>query len=84
MELSFGLILNIVIAIYLFVDAKKRDKSSFFWAIFGLIFGPIVLGIYFIQTGRKGIGWLIIILALIWFIIAIVLGILAGIIGLLF
>ncbi|MCA0989760.1 hypothetical protein [Pseudalkalibacillus hwajinpoensis] len=84
MELSFGLILNIVIAIYLFVDAKKRDKSSFFWAILGLIFGPIVLGIYFIQTGRKGIGWLIIILALIWFIIAIVLGILAGIIGLLF
>ncbi|MYL64576.1 hypothetical protein GLW07_14560 [Bacillus hwajinpoensis] len=84
MELSFGLILNIVIAIYLFVDAKKRDKSSFFWAIIGLIFGPIVLGIYFIQTGRKGIGWLIIILALIWFIIAIVLGILAGIIGLLF
>ncbi|MFP3471320.1 hypothetical protein R0J90_14865, partial [Micrococcus sp. SIMBA_144] len=74
MELSFGLILNIVIAIYLFVDAKKRDKSSFFWAIIGLIFGPIVLGIYFIQTGRKGIGWLIIILALIWFIIAIVLG----------
>ena len=84
MELSFGLILNIVIAIYLFVDAKKRDKSSFFWAIIGLIFGPIVLGIYFIQTGRKGIGWIIIILALIWFIIAIVLGILAGIIGLLF
>ena len=84
MELSFGLILNIVIAIYLFVDAKKRDKSSFFWAIIGLIFGPIVLGIYFIQTGRKGIGWLIIILSLIWFIIAIVLGILAGIIGLLF
>ncbi|WP_226658743.1 hypothetical protein [Pseudalkalibacillus hwajinpoensis] len=84
MELSFGLILNIVIAIYLFVDAKKRDKSSFFWAILGLIFGPIVLGIYFIQTGRKGIGWLIIILAVIWFIIAIVLGILAGIIGLLF
>ncbi len=84
MELSFGLILNVVIAIYLFVDAKKRDKSSFFWAIIGLIFGPIVLGIYFIQTGRKGIGWLIIILALIWFIIAIVLGILAGIIGLLF
>ncbi|MCA0172506.1 hypothetical protein [Bacillus sp. RAR_GA_16] len=84
MELSFGLILNIVIAIYLFVDAKKRDKSSFFWAILGLIFGPIVLGIYFIQTGRKGIGWLIIILALIWFILAIVLGILAGIIGLLF
>jgi len=84
MELSFGLILNIVIAIYLFVDAKKRDKSSFFWAIIGLIFGPIVLGIYFIQTGRKGIGWLIIILSLIWFIIAIVLGILAGIFGLLF
>nr|WP_255648162.1 hypothetical protein [Pseudalkalibacillus hwajinpoensis] len=82
--MSFGLILNIVIAIYLFVDAKKRDKSSFFWAILGLIFGPIVLGIYFIQTGRKGIGWLIIILAVIWFIIAIVLGILAGIIGLLF
>ncbi|MGG1685106.1 hypothetical protein [Pseudalkalibacillus sp. NRS-1564] len=84
MEMSFGFIVNVVIAIFLFIDAKKQDKSSFFWAIIGLIFGPIVLGIYFIQTGRKGIGWLIVVLAVIWYIIAIVFGILAGIIGLLF
>lgn len=82
MELSFGFIINIAIAIYLFMDARKRDKSAFFWAIIGLIIGPIVLGIYFIQTGRKGIGWTIVILSIIWYIIAIVFGILAAILAL--
>lgn len=83
MELSFGFIINVAIAIYLFVDARKRNKSAFFWAIIGLIIGPIVLGIYFIQTGRKGIGWTIVILSVIWYIIAIAFGILAAIFGLL-
>ena len=82
MDPSFGFIINVVIAIYLFIDARKRDKNAFFWAIIGLIFGPIVLGIYFIQTGRKGIGWLIVILAIIWYIIAIVFGVMAAIFGL--
>ncbi|TKD72082.1 hypothetical protein [Pseudalkalibacillus hwajinpoensis] len=83
MDPSFGFIINVAIAIYLFVDARKRDKSAFIWAIVGLIIGPIVLGVYFIQTGRKTIGWVIVILAIIWYIIAIVFGILAAIFGLL-
>ncbi|WP_347551069.1 hypothetical protein ABFG93_04710 [Pseudalkalibacillus hwajinpoensis] len=83
MELSFGFIINLVIGIYLFMDARKRNKSAILWGILGLIIGPLVLGIYFIQTGRKMIGWIIVILAIIWYIIAIVLGILGAIIGLL-
>ncbi|WP_270181450.1 hypothetical protein [Alkalihalobacillus sp. CinArs1] len=84
MELSFSLLINIVIAIYLYVDAKKRDKSAILWAILGLIIGPLVLGIYFIQTGRKLIGWIIVIFAIFWVILIIILGVLGAIAGVLF
>ncbi|WP_377889897.1 hypothetical protein [Alkalihalobacillus sp. R86527] len=84
MELSFGLLINIIIAIYLYVDAKKRDKSAFVWAILGLIIGPLVLGIYLIQTGRKLAGWIIVIFAIFWVILVIILGVLGAIAGLLF
>lgn len=81
MELSFGLILNIVIAIYLYVDAKKRDKSAILWGILGLIIGPLVLGIYLIQTGRKLAGWIIVIFSIFWVILAIILGVLGALVG---
>ncbi|WP_409252665.1 hypothetical protein V1502_01675 [Bacillus sp. SCS-153A] len=81
MEFSLSFIINIIIAVYLFVDARKRGKNPWLWAILGLIFGAIVLGIYFIQTGRKGIGWTIVILSILWFILAIILGIAGALFG---
>ncbi|MBD8067941.1 hypothetical protein [Bacillus sp. PS06] len=63
MELSFGLLLSIVICIYLAIDAPKHGRSPWLWAIFGFIFGPIVLGIYLIVTGRKLLGWIIVIIS---------------------
>ncbi|EDL63531.1 hypothetical protein [Bacillus sp. SG-1] len=81
MEFSLSFIINIIIAIYLFVDARKRGKNPWLWAILGLIFGAIVLGIYFIQTGRKGIGWTIVILSILWFILAVILGVVGALFG---
>ncbi|MGD7024810.1 hypothetical protein FZC79_21405 [Rossellomorea vietnamensis] len=83
MEFSLSFIINIIIAVYLFVDARKRGKNPWLWGILGLIFGAIVLGIYFIQTGRKGLGWVIVILAILWFILALILGIVGALFGLL-
>ncbi|TLS35585.1 hypothetical protein [Pseudalkalibacillus caeni] len=80
MELSFGLILNIIIAIYLFVDAKKRDRSPILWGILGLLFGLLPLGIYLIITGRKLWGWILVIISILYFIFAVI----AGIFGILF
>lgn len=60
MEFSFGFILSILIAIYIFIDAPKHDKNRWLWAILGFLFGPLVLGIYFILTGRKVAGWIIV------------------------
>ncbi|MGD6805083.1 hypothetical protein [Rossellomorea aquimaris] len=83
MEFSLSFIINIIIAVYLFVDARKRGKNPWLWGILGLIFGAIVLGIYLIQTGRKGLGWVIVILAILWFILALILGIVGALFGLL-
>ncbi|MCL6573977.1 MAG: hypothetical protein K6T88_20220 [Bacillus sp. (in: Bacteria)] len=58
MEYS-GLLIGIIIAIYLAIDAPKYNKRPVLWAIFGFLFGPIALGIYFIQTNRKVIGWIL-------------------------
>ncbi|WP_066174341.1 hypothetical protein [Bacillus marinisedimentorum] len=80
MEFSIGLIINIAIAVYLAIDAKKHGKSSILWAILGFIFGFLALGIYFIMTGRKVAGWIIVIASILWFII----GLIFGFIGLLF
>lgn len=64
MELSFGFIVSIVIAIYLAIDAPKFNRSPWLWGILGFLFGPIVLGIYLIATGRKVVGWIILIIAI--------------------
>lgn len=65
MEFSFGFILSIAIAIFLAIDAPKHGKNPWLWGILGFVFGPIVLGIYFIKTGRKVAGWIILIIAII-------------------
>ncbi|MGM0847290.1 MAG: hypothetical protein ACQEUT_20215 [Bacillota bacterium] len=83
MEFSLSLIINIIIAIYLFTDAKKKGKNPWLWGILGLIFGAIVLGIYFIQTGRKGLGWTIVILSILWYILALVFGLIGALFGVL-
>ncbi|WP_421382925.1 hypothetical protein ACOJQI_01675 [Bacillus salacetis] len=83
LEFSLSFIINIIIAIYLFVDARKRGKNPWVWGILGLIFGAIVLGIYLIVTGRKLWGWIIVILSILWFILALILGIAGALFGLL-
>lgn len=79
MELSISLIISIVIAVYLAVDAKKHDKSPVLWAILGFIFGFFALGIYFIRTGRTIMGWIIVVFAILWFILMFVVGIFGAI-----
>jgi hypothetical protein len=45
-----GLIIGIIIATYLAIDAPKQNMRPVLWAIVGFLFGPIGLGIYLIQT----------------------------------
>ncbi|WHY77417.1 hypothetical protein QNH20_25720 [Neobacillus sp. WH10] len=71
MKLTFGLIVNIIIVIYLFLDAPKHNKSRWLWAILGLVFGLIALGIYLIQTGRKVLGWIITIVSILIYLLII-------------
>ncbi|WP_223594795.1 hypothetical protein [Neobacillus bataviensis] len=56
---TISLLIQIAIAVYLAIDAPKHQKRGWLWAILGFIFGPIALGIYLIQTGRKVLGWII-------------------------
>ena len=72
-----GLIVNIIIVIYLFLDAPKHNKSRWLWAILGLIFGPIALGIYLIQTGRKVLGWIVTIVSILLYLLFIFLIVIA-------
>jgi hypothetical protein len=65
MEFSLGLIISLAIAIYLAIDAPKHNRSPWLWGILGFIFGPIVLGIYLIVTGRKVVGWIILVISII-------------------
>ncbi|WP_042463385.1 hypothetical protein [Neobacillus dielmonensis] len=66
--LEIRYLVNIIIAVFLAIDAPKHNKRPWLWAILGVFFGAIVLGIYFIQTGKKVLGWVITILALIVYI----------------
>ncbi|MGE6630931.1 hypothetical protein [Bacillus sp. NPDC077027] len=73
-----GWFVSITVAIFLYIDAPKHKKEKWLWAILGLIFGLLALGVYLIKTNRKGIGWLIIIFSTIVYVILILL-ILVGI-----
>ncbi|MCA1060784.1 hypothetical protein LCL96_17865 [Rossellomorea aquimaris] len=64
--------LNILIAIYLFVDAPKHDKNRWLWGILGLLFSFITLGIYWIMTGKKVLGWIVLIAYIIWIVLGII------------
>jgi len=79
MKGSLGLLVGIIIGIYLYLDAPKHNKSRWLWAILGLFFGPIALGIYLIQTGRKVLGWIITIVAILLYLLFIFLVVLAAI-----
>ncbi|MED4224899.1 hypothetical protein [Neobacillus cucumis] len=72
MESAIGLIISLAFAIFLYIDAPKHHKSRWLWAILGFIFGPIALGIYFIKTGRKVAGWIITILAILFYVVIII------------
>jgi hypothetical protein len=61
-------LLSIGIAIYLFIVAPKYGKSRWLWAILGFFFGFIALGIFFIKTNRKVLGWILLILSIILYI----------------
>ena len=78
MENAIGVIICLAFAIFLFIDAPKHNKSRWLWAILGFFFGPIALGIYFIKTGRKVAGWIITILAILFYIVIIILLVLAA------
>ncbi|MEH7252539.1 hypothetical protein V7111_10485 [Neobacillus niacini] len=84
MELTFGLVLNIILTIYLVIDSKKYGKSPVLWGILGFIFGAVALGIYLIKTDRKVIGWIVTILSIIGylaFILLVGLAILVAMVG---
>jgi hypothetical protein len=61
-------LLSLGIAIFLFVQAPKFGKNRWLWAILGFIFGFITLGIFFIKTGRKVLGWILVILSILLYI----------------
>ncbi|WP_413305382.1 hypothetical protein AA0X95_03445 [Bacillus sp. 1P10SD] len=72
-------IVEIIIAIFLYVDAPKHNKSPWLWAILGFFFGPFALGIYFIKTGRKVVGWIMVIIVGLLYLAFIVLVVLAAV-----
>lgn len=61
-------LLSIGIAIYLFVVAPKFGKSRWLWAILGFFFGFIALGIFFIKTKRKVLGWILVVVSIILYV----------------
>lgn len=60
--------ISVGIAIYLFVVAPTFGKSRWLWAIMGFIFGLIALGIFFIKTNRKVLGWILVIFSIIFYV----------------
>ncbi|KMY20159.1 membrane protein [Bacillus pumilus] len=74
-----GLFVSLAVAIYLWFDAPKHDKDKWLWAILGVLFSTIVLGIYLIKTERKGLGWTILILTILFYLMLLI-SVLIGII----
>nr|WP_193351999.1 hypothetical protein [Bacillus xiamenensis] len=74
-----GLFVSLAVAIYLWFDAPKHNKDKWLWSILGLLFSTIVLGIYLIKTERKGLGWTILILTILFYLMLLI-SVLIGII----
>lgn len=71
METFISFAINILITVYLVIDSKKYGKSPVLWGILGFFFGTIALGIYLIRTDRKLIGWIVLIVSTIFYILVI-------------
>lgn len=71
--MEIGLLISVVIAVYLVIDAPKHNKSPVLWGILGFLLGPLALGIYFIQTGRQTAGWIITILTILFYVVIVLL-----------
>ncbi|WP_025093377.1 hypothetical protein [Bacillus safensis] len=67
-----GLFVSLAVAIYLWFDAPKHNKDKWLWAILGVLFSTIVLGIYLIKTERKGLGWTILILTILFYLMLLI------------
>lgn len=77
MEYSIGFLISIAITIFLVIDAPKHNKSPVLWGILGFILGFLGLGIYLIITGRKVLGWIFVVLFILFVIIILLLFIFA-------
>ncbi|WP_417896845.1 hypothetical protein [Bacillus safensis] len=75
-----GLFVSLAVAIYLWFDAPKHNKDKWLWAILGVLFSTIVLGIYLIKTERKGLGWTILILTILFYLMLLI-SVLIGVSG---
>jgi hypothetical protein len=62
-----GLFLRAGSSIYLYMEAPKHYKNRWLWSIFGLIFGLITLGIFFIKTDRKRLGWILTVISALFY-----------------
>lgn len=63
MTYNFSLnFMNIIIVVFLMIDAPKYGKNQILWGVLGFFFGPFALAVYLYQTGRTGwaIVWLVI------------------------
>ncbi|MET3726832.1 ABC-type Na+ efflux pump permease subunit [Fictibacillus halophilus] len=67
-----GFLISIIITIYLAINAPKYNKNPWLWAILGFFFGLITLGIFLIKTGRKGLGWLLVIISSIFYVFVLI------------
>lgn len=54
------------------IDAPKHGKRAWLWGVLGFFLGTIALGIYLIQTDRKVLGWVILIVSVIGYILLII------------
>ena len=67
MEITFSWVINILITVFLVIDSKKHGKSPVLWGILGFLFGLIALAIYLIRTDRKVLGWIILVVSILFY-----------------
>ncbi|MGP1906753.1 hypothetical protein ACTSEZ_01180 [Metabacillus sp. JX24] len=59
MEWLYNFLFSAVFAVYLFIKAPKYNKNRWLWAVLGYFLTIFALCIFFIQTGRKSLGWIL-------------------------